>query len=91
MYISSHPLDKYSFEMETFTNQELATLGNKIAECEASKKKTKIAVAGLVTETATLTTKTGKPYSRSKWVSLSFSGRGPLRTNHWAVSGVMRR
>ena len=66
MYISSHPLDKYSFEMETFTNQELATLGNKIAECEASKKKTKIAVAGLVTETATLTTKTGKPYSRSK-------------------------
>ena len=66
MYISSHPLEKYSFEMETFTNQELATLGNVIAECEASKKKMKIAVAGLVTETSTLTTKTGKPYSRTK-------------------------
>ncbi|MBR4755572.1 MAG: DNA polymerase III subunit alpha, partial [Bacteroidales bacterium] len=66
MYISSHPLDKYAFEMETFTNQELATLGNKVTECEASRKKERIAVAGLVTETATLTTRTGKPYSRSK-------------------------
>ncbi len=66
MYISSHPLDKYSFEMETFTNQELATLGNKVAECEAARKKERIAIAGLVTETTTLTTRTGKPYSRSK-------------------------
>ncbi|MBO6248074.1 MAG: hypothetical protein J6N54_04605, partial [Bacteroidales bacterium] len=66
MYISSHPLEKYSFEIETFTNQELATLSNFIAECETSKKKTKIAVAGLVTETSTLTAKNGKPYSRTK-------------------------
>ncbi|MBR7003906.1 MAG: hypothetical protein IKI00_02895, partial [Bacteroidales bacterium] len=66
MYISSHPLEKYSFEMETFTNQELATLDNLVAECEKSKKKMKVAVAGLVTETTTLTAKNGKPYSRTK-------------------------
>ena len=66
MYISSHPLDKYSFEIESFTNCELASLGNLVADCEAGKKKMKVSVAGLVTETATLTTKTGKPYSRTK-------------------------
>ena len=66
MYISSHPLEKYSFEMETFTNQELATLGNVIAECDKTKKKMKVAVAGLVTETSTLTARNGKPYSRTK-------------------------
>ena len=66
MYISSHPLDKYAFEMESFTNQELATLSNLVTECEAAKKKMKVAVAGLVTETATLISKTGKPYSRTK-------------------------
>ncbi len=66
MYISSHPLEKYSFEMETFTNQELATLDNLVAECDKTKKKMKVAVAGLVTETATMTAKNGKPYSRTK-------------------------
>ena len=66
MYISSHPLEKYSFEIETFTNQELATLDNLVAECDKSKKKMRVAVAGLVTETATLTAKNGKPYSRTK-------------------------
>ena len=66
MYISSHPLEKYSFEIETFTNQELATLDNLVAECDKNKKKMKVAVAGLVTETATMTAKNGKPYSRTK-------------------------
>ena len=66
MYISSHPLEKYSFEMETFTNQELATLDNLVAECDKTKKKMKVAVAGLVTETSTLTARNGKPYSRTK-------------------------
>lgn len=66
MYISSHPLDKYAFEIESFTNCELADLNKKVAECEASKKKMKVAIAGLVTEYSTLTTKTGKPYSKTK-------------------------
>ncbi len=66
MYISSHPLDKYAFEIENFTNCELANLSKQVAECEASRKKMKVAIAGLVTEYSTLTTKTGKPYSKTK-------------------------
>lgn len=65
MYISSHPLDKYSFEMKSFTTCELASLGSLVSECEAGKKKRKVTIAGLVTEAKTLTTKTGKPYSRT--------------------------
>ncbi len=73
MYISSHPLDKYSFEMQAFASCELANLGNLIAECDSSRKKTKVSFAGLVTETATLTAKNGKPYSRTKMEDYSGS------------------
>lgn len=65
MYLSSHPLDKYRFEISNFTTCELSALGELISECESSKKKSKAAVAGLVTESKTLLTKTGKPYSRT--------------------------
>lgn len=65
MFISSHPLDKYAFEIEAFTNQELVTLDNEVAACEKAGKKKKIAVAGIVTNSETLTTKTGKPYSKT--------------------------
>jgi len=65
MYISSHPLDKYSFEIENFTSCELSELGNLIAECEASKKKAKVSIAGLVTNVEIKMTKTGKPYSKT--------------------------
>ncbi len=65
MYISSHPLDKYTFEIANFTTCELTGLGEKISDCEAKKTKTKVAVAGLVTDSKMLLTKTGKPYSRT--------------------------
>ena len=64
-YLSSHPLDRYSFEIEAFTNQELVSLENTVAECESRKKKKRVSVAGIVTETATLVTKNGKPYSKT--------------------------
>ena len=65
MYLSSHPLDRYSFEIHQFTNQKLADLGNFVADCEARKQTAKVAVAGIVTDFKQLTTKTGKPYSRT--------------------------
>ena len=65
MYLSSHPLDRYSFEIHQFTNQKLADLGNFVANCEARKQTAKVAVAGIVTDFKQLTTKTGKPYSRT--------------------------
>ena len=33
MYLSSHPLEKYSFEIENFTNTELAVMQQQIDEC----------------------------------------------------------
>ena len=65
MYLSSHPLDKYRFEMENFTTCELANLANLVSECELAKKPAKVSVAGLVTDYKQLLTKKGAPYSRT--------------------------
>ena len=65
MYLSSHPLDRYEFEMHNFTNCHLADLSNFVSECEGKKQTAKVYVAGIVTDFKQLTTKTGKPYSRT--------------------------
>ena len=66
MYLSSHPLDKYQFEIDNFATCELANLPNYISECEHAKKPiNKVCVAGLVTEYKPLLTKKGTPYSRT--------------------------
>ena len=65
MYLSSHPLDKYKFEMENFTTCEMANLANFISECELAKKPAKVCIAGLVTDYKQLLTKKGAPYSRT--------------------------
>ena len=65
MYLSSHPLDRYDFEIHAFTNCQLANLASLVTECEASKKPCKVCVAGIVTDFKQLTTRTGRPYSRT--------------------------
>ena len=65
MYLSSHPLDKYDFELGHFVNCELSKLPDLISECERQKKPAPVRVAGLVTDTKLLTTKTGKPWSKT--------------------------
>ena len=65
MYLSSHPLDRYSFEMKHFVNCKLAELSNYISECESRKQTPKVYVAGIVTDFKQLSTKAGKPYSRT--------------------------
>ncbi|MBQ8022508.1 MAG: hypothetical protein IJ255_07490, partial [Bacteroidales bacterium] len=65
MYLSSHPLDKYRFELETFTTCQLGSLADLITECEAKRSTQKVNVAGLITSYKQLTTKTGRPYSRT--------------------------
>ena len=61
MYLSSHPLDRYRFEIENFTNCSMGELGEKIAEVEAAGKPAKVSLAGIVTSVNTLTTKSGTP------------------------------
>ncbi len=65
MYLSSHPLDKYRFEMDNFTSCKVSDLAEEISECERQGKTKKVAIAGLVSAFKTLVTKTGKPWSRS--------------------------
>ena len=65
MYLSSHPLDKYAFEMETFTNCKVGALADKIAECERTRKGAKVSVAGFITSSKKMTSKTGKDWSKT--------------------------
>ena len=64
MYLSSHPLDRYDFELRNFTNCVLGDLQNRITECSDRHATEKIYIAGIVTDVKNLTTKTGKPYGR---------------------------
>jgi DNA polymerase-3 subunit alpha len=65
MYLSAHPLDRYSFEIENFTNTSVGRLGDAIQEAEkAGKKAAGCSMAGIVTDVKSITTKTGSPGAR---------------------------
>jgi len=58
MYLSSHPLDRYAFEIENFTTHKLSELPAAIDELQASKSKpVKAAIAGIVMDVKRRTTK----------------------------------
>ena len=61
MYLSSHPLDKYAFEIENFTSVSLDKIPAVIANAETTRVPQKIYVAGMVTDVKNVTTKSGSP------------------------------
>ena len=61
MYLSSHPLDRYAFEIENFTNCKLADLPQKTDEQEKAGAPLRISVAGIITDVKQITTRNGKP------------------------------
>ena len=65
MYLSSHPLDSYQFEMDNFTTCQLGDIDNLVTECEMKKTKMKVCVAGFVISASQMMTKTGKPWSKT--------------------------
>ena len=65
MYLSSHPLDQYQFEMENFTTCQVSEIDALVAECEEKKDKRKVYIAGFITSTQTMTGKSGKPWSKT--------------------------
>ena len=65
MYLSSHPLDRYRFEIDNFTTVKLNDLSNFVADCEARKQTAKVYAAGIVTSVEQKTTKAGKPWSKT--------------------------
>jgi DNA polymerase-3 subunit alpha len=65
MYLSSHPLDQYSFELDNFTTCSVSELDALVADCEAKKTKQKAYIAGFITSVQMMTTKTGRPWSKT--------------------------
>ena len=72
MYLSSHPLDRYSFEMENFTTCQIGELEALVSDCESKKTKQKVNIAGFIISTESKQTKTGRPWSKT--VIEDFSG-----------------
>ena len=72
MYLSSHPLDQYAFELENFTTCQVGELDALVSECESKKIKQKVNIAGFIISTQQMTTKTGRPWSKT--VIEDFSG-----------------
>ncbi len=64
MYLSAHPLDRYRFEIENFASCRLSSLNSVIEECESQHKTRRVSLAGIVTDTKTVTTKSGSPGAR---------------------------
>ncbi len=62
MYLSSHPLDKYDYELENLCNLSLSKLPKLIAFCEEKKIEHEIRFAGLVKSYSEIPTKDGKRY-----------------------------
>ena len=64
MYLSDHPLKKYEFELENFTNCKMAELGDLIADCDKNRQTSQVALAGLVTSVETKISRNGKPFAK---------------------------
>ena len=64
MYLSSHPLDAYSFELENFTTCQIGELPALVADCQEKKTKMKVNIAGFVTAKSEGYTKTNRPMSK---------------------------
>ena len=71
MYLSSHPLDRYRFEIERFASP-LSELSELIDQSDKEGKSRKARVAGIITDIKTLTTKSGSP--GAKIILEDFSG-----------------
>ncbi len=61
MYLSSHPLEKYRFEIDNFTTNSLSELTELIDECARKGITKKVKIAGIVSETQARPTKNGSP------------------------------
>ena len=72
MYISAHPLDRYAFEIEQFTNCEVGALQSKVEECEMQKKNGSVTFAGIIIDIKKGATRSGSPFQ--KVVLEDFSG-----------------
>ncbi len=60
MYLSSHPLDKFSFEIENFTTAKVNEIADLISDCAAKHDSVSISVGGFVIAVTQGTNKSGR-------------------------------
>ncbi len=92
MYLSSHPLDQYQFELENFTTCQVSEISNLISECEMKKTKQKVYIAGFVTKSEHINGQNGRPWSKT--VIEDFGGSYELRLygkDHEAFMSYMQQ
>lgn len=65
MYLSAHPLSRYDFEIREFTNCPAGELEKTVAECNERKTPKKINIGGFITSSETMTSRNGRPWSRT--------------------------
>ena len=67
MYLSSHPLDPYAFEMDTFADTQISDIASILAAKEDKQAQPcRFTVAGIVTGVVSQTSRAGKPFARIK-------------------------
>ncbi|MCQ2139400.1 MAG: DNA polymerase III subunit alpha [Bacteroidales bacterium] len=72
VFLSGHPLEDYSFEINQFCTTEVANIQTEIEDSDATHKSKKITFAGIVMDCQSMTTKTGKPGTKA--IIEDFSG-----------------
>ena len=65
MYLSSHPLDRYAFEIENFTTCDLSELSTMIAKCDREKSPQNVNIGGFITSVTSGTNRFGRPFLRA--------------------------
>ena len=65
MYLSSHPLDRYAFEMENFTTCDLSELTTRIAKCDREKSPQNANIGGFITSVNSGVNRFGRPFLRA--------------------------
>ena len=64
MYLSSHPLDRYTFEIENFTTCRLNGLKDEIEKCDKTRTSRNANIGGFITSVTEGTNRFGKPYMK---------------------------
>ena len=73
MYLSSHPLDQYDFEMKNFVSLPLSELKPFVDSFPKDAKPRAVTLAGLVSEVKPITTRNGAPAMKIKMEDFSGS------------------
>ena len=64
MYLSAHPLDRYSFELENFTTIPLSSVQEFVDSCYTAKKNGTATIAGYISASESAVSRTGKPWGK---------------------------